>query len=437
MVNATFPAAFQCLFRPARYKVLYGGRAGGKSWAVARALLLKGLNTPIRVLCAREYQNSIKDSVHKVLSDQIESMGLGAFYEIQQANIKGPNGTEFSFEGIKHNVARVKSYEGIDICWVEEANLISKNSWEVLIPTIRKPDSEIWITFNPELDTDETYVRFIKNTPVGAVTQYVSWRDNPFFPQVLLAEMEELKARDKDAYLNIWEGHCRQVLDGAVYADELRDSQAEGRILKVPYDHTKPVYTFWDLGFSDYTSIWFAQIVGYDYRIIDYYQNNLKKIDHYLTILQERGYIYDADWLPHDAKAKSLGTGMSIEELLRAKGRKVRITPRLSLTDGINAARTIFANCYFDMEKCAEGIQCLRHYRYDTEPGTNTLSKTPLHDWASHGADAFRYLAIGLREPKAKGGLDHFLQKLKKKSRIDYDNLDYSPVGAKSDRWMG
>mgnify|MGYP000095936013 FL=1 len=159
IAKAEFPLKLECLFKPSRYKVLYGGRGGAKSWGVARALLIKAAQNPLRVLCAREFQTSIKDSVHKLLCDQIEALGLGTFYEITQTSIRGKNGSEFSFVGLKNNVANVKSYEGVDICWVEEAQTTSRMSWNVLIPTIRKEKSEIWITFNPELETDETYQR--------------------------------------------------------------------------------------------------------------------------------------------------------------------------------------------------------------------------------------------------------------------------------------
>ena len=158
IAKAEFPAKTQCLFLPerSRYRVLYGGRGGAKSWAVARALLIKAAKSPLRILCAREFQTSIRDSVHKLLSDQIVALGLIELFEITQAAIRGVNGSEFAFVGLKNNVANVKSYEGIDICWVEEAQTVSRNSWNVLIPTIRKEGSEIWITFNPELETDET-----------------------------------------------------------------------------------------------------------------------------------------------------------------------------------------------------------------------------------------------------------------------------------------
>ena len=139
----------------------------------------------MRILCAREFMTSMRDSVHKLLSDQIESMGLIGFYEITQATIRGKNGTEFSFVGLKNNVANVKSYEGVDICWVEEAQTVSRLSWNVLIPTIRKEKSEIWISFNPELETDETYQRFVVKPPRDSVLIKINWSDNPWFPDTL------------------------------------------------------------------------------------------------------------------------------------------------------------------------------------------------------------------------------------------------------------
>ena len=182
-----FPKKFEALFQPekTRYRIFYGGRGGAKSWCFARALLAKGTKDPMRILCAREFQTSIKDSVHKLLSDQIYALGMESFYEITQTTIRGINGTEFIFAGIKNNTNNIKSIEGIDICWVEEAQSVSANSWNVLIPTIRKQDSEIWVSFNPELPTDETWKRFVENPPESSVVVKVNWNDNPWFPETL------------------------------------------------------------------------------------------------------------------------------------------------------------------------------------------------------------------------------------------------------------
>ena len=398
--RAEFPEKLRFLFEPVRYKVLYGGRGGAKSWGVARALLIQAASTPLRILCAREFQNSIVESVHHLLHAQIEATGLQSFYEIQSSLIRGANGSEFVFAGLRNNVTKIKSFEGVDRVWIEEAQTVSKSSWEVLIPTIRKEGSEIWVTFNPELETDETYRRFVTHPPASAKVVKINWNDNPWFPETLKREKDELKARDPDIYLNVWEGNCRVTLDGAIYAKELRLAQEEGRIRTVPYDAAKAVHTFFDLGWADNTSIWFAQAVSGELRLIDYYSNHQMPIQHYIGVLQNKGYLYGIDWLPHDAKAKEQGSGRSIEEIMITAGRSVRIVPKLSVSDGINAARTIFNRCYFDEQKCAEGLQSLRHYRYDVDPDTKQFSDRPLHDWSSHAADAFRYFAVAIEEDR-------------------------------------
>ncbi|ODT75481.1 MAG: terminase [Nitrosomonadales bacterium SCN 54-20] len=400
VAKAEFPEKLSFLFEPHRFKVMFGGRGGAKSWGVARALLIQAANRPLRVLCAREFQNSIKESVHHLLESQIEKIGLKSFYEVQNTTIKGANGSEFIFAGLKNNVTNIKSLEDVDIAWVEEAQTVSKTSWDTLTPTIRKAGSEIWITFNPQLESDETYQRFVVSPPSDAVVVKINWNDNPWFPDVLDKERLERKERDPDGYQNIWEGNCRVTLDGAIYAKELRQAQEEGRIRSVSYDATKQVHTFFDLGFADNTSIWFAQTVGQEIRIIDYYSNNQLPLNHYISVLQNKPYIYGFDHLPHDAKAKTLATGRSVEEIVVSVGRKVKIVPNLAIFDGINAARTIFNRCYFDDQRCAEGLQSLRHYRFEVDADTKQFSGRPLHDYHSHAADAFRYLAIAIEDDR-------------------------------------
>jgi len=402
-LDAVFPDKLQCLFQSKRTKVLYGGRGSAKSWSVARALILRAAQGTIRVLCAREQQNSISESVHKLLGDQIAGLGYGPIFEIQRDRIicKLTNST-FFFEGIKANVDRIKSYEGVDICWVEEAHNVSENSWGILIPTIRKPGSEIWITFNPNLETDYTYKNFVLSSDPDTVAVMMNWRDNPWFPDVLRKEMEKLKLKDYIKYLNVWEGQCRVLLEGAVYTNELGKALEEGRVCKVPYDPMCPVDTFWDLGWSDRTTIWFRQKVGFEWHYIDYMQDSQKTIAHYMYALQQKPYIYGTAWLPHDARARQLGTGASIEERMR-KVFKVRIVKRLSLEDGIDAARTVFPLCWFDKVACAEGIKSLGAYRYEVLEEKGILSKVPVHDWSSHGADSFRYSGVSTTQAKSEG----------------------------------
>lgn len=392
-LEVEIPEKLGFLFDNARYKVAYGGRGAGKSHSVVRALLIQGMQRPLRILCAREFQRSIADSVHKLIADQIHSLGMDKFYTVQNASITGTNGTEFSFVGLKHNVANIKSIEGIDICWVEEAQTVSKTSWEVLIPTIRKEGSEIWVTFNPELEEDDTYKRFVLTPPSSAEVVKVNYHDNPWFPAVLEDERQELKTRDPDAYLHVWEGQCRTHLEGAVYAEELRRTAEENRITRVPYDASIPVSTIWDLGFGDLTTVIMVQSVGQEVRVIDYMSNRHKLISWYIAELQRKEYVWGTHWLPHDAAAGSL-SGPTVERQMRDVFSDVRIVTKLSIIDGINAARTMFNRVWFDSEKTADLVQSLRHYRFDVNMDTGKYSDKPLHDEWSHGADAFRYLAI-------------------------------------------
>lgn len=425
----TFPAPLECLFRPKRHKVLYGGRGAGRSWGVARALLIRGAQQPTRVLCARELQKSIAESVHRLLCDQIVALGLQDLYSIEVNRIYGPNGTFFVFEGIKNNTTKIKSYEGIDICWVEEANAVSARSWENLLPTIRKDGSEVWITFNPELATDYTYKRFVlapagkvlrrsldptsKNPSVETEDSFavkMTWMDNPWFPEVLRKEMEDLRLRDPDAYANVWEGNCRQALEGAVFAKELRDATNQGRICNVPWDRETPVDTFWDLGRRDMTSIWFAQRVAMQWRILSYYEDSAEDIHHYVRHCQSRGYTYGTWHLPHDAKNKLLGAKRSIEQIVRDSGYRVHIVDRANKkVNAVNAARIIFPNCWFDERECVDGIERLRHYRYEIKDGQR--SQEPLHDDNSNAADAFMTLAQAIKGPKGKKDLRPLLRR--------------------------
>lgn len=404
-INAEFSPAFEDIILPKRYKVYWGGRGSAKSWSIARALLIRGIQEKLLIVCAREFQNSIADSVHRLLKKQIELIGATPLYEVQKTTILGTNGTEFIFKGLREDkVVSIKSLEDADICWVEEAQAVSKVSWETLVPTIRKPGAEIWVSFNPDLEQDATYQRFVVNQPKNSIVRQVSWRDNPWFSEEMRDEMNELKAKDYDSYLHVWEGALRKLVEGAVYATELLLAQAESRITRVPHERTHAVHTFWDLGHADKTAIWFAQKVGFEYRLIDFYQNSQKPLSHYLEYLQaKKNYVYGLHWFPHDAKAKSLQTGQSIEQRAREVlgPRAVRVQPRLAIADGIDAAREIFPNTYIDTERCADGLQALRHYRFEVlQNDKGELSKSPVHDWSSHAADAFRGFALGIRNSK-------------------------------------
>jgi len=382
------PEKLKPFWEPARYKIAYGGRGSAKSWSFAKMFLAMGTANKIQVLCTREFQNSIKDSVHRLLKEQIDEMGLHDYYRVDIDKIVGTNGTRFFFVGLAHNTKKIKSYEGVDYVWVEEGATVTKESWEVLIPTIRKAHSEIWVSFNPELSTDETYQRFVLSPPEDSIVIQMNWRDNPWFPKVLEQEMKSLKERDPVAWRNVWEGECRQAVDGAVFGDEILEAEKNKRITKIPYDKTKVVNTFWDIGYRDQTAIWFVQKSGFNYHFINYIQNSFKGLGFYLDTLQSMGYVFGEHYLPHDGGKKEFGLGKTVEEMMEAVGFRTVVVPRGRKADGIKVAQMLFNQCLFDNKKCFDGIQCLRRYRY------GVTGRDPIHDEFSHGADAYRTFAM-------------------------------------------
>lgn len=235
-LSTKLPRWSQPLFKPARYKVLAGGRAGGKSYAVADALLIEGAQSPHRILCAREYQASIKDSVHRLLEDRIDALGLRGVYDVQRDTIIGRNGTTFIFRGVRHNVQSIKSMTGVTRVWVEEAQTVSEESWRILIPTIRDEGSEIWMTLNPGRKEDATSRRFLENPPEGAVVIRVNMDDNPFKPQTVIAERERDRQRlDPATFAHIWEGAYAENTAAQVFADKVKVRDFEAGDWDGPY----------------------------------------------------------------------------------------------------------------------------------------------------------------------------------------------------------
>jgi phage terminase large subunit len=394
------PEVFLPLYAPKRYKVLYGGRGGAKSFAVADALIVKAWEQPLLILCTRELQRSIKESVHKLLSDRIEHNGFGSEYEILNNEIRGKNGSRFIFAGLRHNVAEIKSTEGVDVCWVEEAERVTDESWKTLIPTIRKPSSEIWISFNPRLLTDATYQRFVLNPPPEAWVQKVSWRDNPWFPGVLKMEMEYLKSKDYEEYMHVWEGELKMFADGSIYRKQLEKARKDNRVTSVPIENGVEVHTFWDLGRNDHTAIWFMQNVGREYRFVDYYSARFEDIEHYARVIKDKGYLYGTHWMPHDVEAQMLGMKANRKVLFEQAGVKpIEVVPRVAdLMDGIAQVKQIFDSCWFDAQRCDEGIKALANYSRSYDDERDTYSERPVHNWASNGSDAFRMFAQGFKD---------------------------------------
>ncbi len=400
-MTANIPAAFAPLFQPHRYKVFYGGRGAGKSRSFARALLLIGVQRPVRVLCAREIQLSIRDSVKRLLDDEIRRLKLGDIYHSTESEIRGANGSLFIFAGLRSSPEKIKSYEGLTHCWIEEAETVSERSLDLLIPTMRAPGSEIWISFNPDRVTAPVWRRFVVQAPPDALVRKVLWRDNPWFPEELRKEMEHCRATDPARWAHVWEGEPRLVAEGSYYGRLLQRAEEAGRVGRVPVEPGLLVHTAWDLGVGDSTAVWFFQHLPAgrlgEWRFVDFYEASGEGLAHYAEVLARRGYRYGKHIAPHDIAVRELGSGKSRLEAARALGLHYDTAPRLPVADGIEAARQVLENAWFDREKCGKGLTCLWAYQREFDPVRACFRSQSLHDWTSHGADAFRYAAVGFR----------------------------------------
>ncbi len=402
-IRVQFPEKLSFLaptqFKPSRYKAIRGGRGSAKSWTVARSLLLMGLSKPIRVLCTREVQKNITESVHQLLRDQINSIGLDGFYEVLKTEIRGANGTQFMFSGLSDQTATgLKSFEGVDICWCEEAQSITKESWDILLPTIRKENSEIWITYNPQLESDETHQRFAINPPPDCISVEMNYHDNPWFPAVLENERKhaEQTMRAED-YRHIWLGECKPAVEGAIYFVSMSQMVADKRIRPVPHDPLIKTHVVFDLGYNDAMTIILAQKVSSELRIIHYIEGRQRTLADYNAELRDyRPNGQPVNWgklyLPHDGFAKRHQTGQMDADVMRAFGWTVEQVPNIPIKQGIDRAQQMFPRVFID-EKCERLIECLKRYRWNISQKTGE-GVAPLHDEFSHGADAFRYLAL-------------------------------------------
>jgi phage terminase large subunit len=282
--------------------------------------------------------------------------------------------------------------------------VVRQKSWDILIPTIRKQESEIWVSLNPELETDETFQRFVVNPPDGAVVVEINYRDNPWFPEVLEKERVEFKLRvdrglrTQDDYDNIWEGKCRAAVHGAIFAKELGKSKRQGRIREVPWDNKKLVFTSWDIGKGDPTAIWFYQLFAGEVGFIDYFEDKGEDITYYLEYLASKPYRYAVCNMPHDSKHDRIGMPKTIEQVVIDNGFRVAVVPVRSLGDQINEARILINRAVFDEKNCRPGLNALGHYRWGYNNALDELKPIPVHDWASHGASAFMAAAMSLKE---------------------------------------
>lgn len=375
-----------------RYRGLYGGRDGAKSHSIARMLLIRGMSKKERILCVREIQKSIADSVHRLLADLITSLGLEGFYDVQKNYILGKNGTLINFHGLSgETIMSLKSQEGTTIAWIEEAQTITKRSWNILEPTIRAANSELWLSFNPEMETDETYQRIVVRPPPDALVGKINWSDNPWRSTVLDAARERMAKEAPDDYAHVYEGHCRPAVEGAIYYTEVSTLKSSGRLGNVPYDPMLKVHVIVDLGFNDYMALILAQRLGSELRVIRYIEDRKRFIPSYHQELKDLHLNYGTLYLPHDGRQNHV-TGSSAQEQFEALNWTVEIVPDIGIEQGIRKTREIFPRVYVDKTNASELLNRLGRYR--RRVNSEGQASTPMHDDESNGADGFRYFSI-------------------------------------------
>jgi phage terminase large subunit len=396
MSEVSLPDWAECLLSQGpRYTIFHGGRGSGKSMACATALVIRAAAEPLRILCFREIQESIDESVKAIIEQRIKDCGLEGFFNITKKEITAPNGSKFIFRGLSDETATsIKSLNDIDIAWGEEAQAISKDSLDLFLPTIRKDTSEIWFSMNPELDTDPVYTTFIQKRPTNARIIEVNWDKNPFWNAAMEAERQRSLADDPDDYDHIWEGIPKSAVSGAIYRREMHELATQGRIRPLLPDPVLGTHAVFDLGINDSMSITIAQADISGLRVVGFHEDNNYAIEHYCEWLKDNGWKHSVIWLPHDGNARSVQTGLTTKQTVQKLGWQVETVPEIGVEPGIKKARTALKNAFFsDSDDVDELIEHLRRY-------TRAKSGHPKHDEHSHAADSFRYVAVAMEHFK-------------------------------------
>ena len=372
--------------KPVRYKVYWGGRGSGKSWAIAEALIRLTVKKPLRILCAREYQVTIKDSAHKVLKDTIQRLGFADYFVITDKSIKSTCGAEFIFKGLHNNEEGIKSTEGIDICWVEEAQTVSAGSWRTLTPTIRKDGSQIWVSYNLIEEEDATHQRFVIKGRSNSIVHKVNFDSNPYFGGVLQEEMEDDKALDYHLFEHIWLGMPLKISDAIIFSGKYEVTAFDDDLWK----QAERLYYGADFGFANDPATLERFFILDDVLYVEY-EAYAAKVD-----LDDMPAFYDEvpgsrDWpiLADCARPETISH-------LRRRGFNIAAAEKWEgcVKDGITHIRK-FKKIVIH-PRCKGLAAEARLYRYKTDPhqvdekGQPRVLPIPI-DKNNHGWDAIRY----------------------------------------------
>lgn len=375
-----------------------------------------------RSVCIREVLKSLKQSAKLLIEDKIQALGVGDRFDVQRERIITPGGGQIIFEGMQdHTAETIKSLEGFDRCWVEEAQSLSARSLSMLRPTIRKPDSEIWFSWNPTRKSDavDEFLRVKK--PDGSVVVQANWKDNPWFPSVLEQERQQDLRLYPERYDHIWEGDYAKAFEGAYFAAGLAAAKREGRIGKVSADPMLPKRAFIDIGGSGATAdafvIWIVQWVGQEIRVLDYYESVGQAAEYHAEWLRSRGHEKAILQFPHDGVNSNAITGKRYQDHYADAGFKVE-PAKENMGKGaagmrIESVRRLFPKMWFNAETTEPGRDALGFY-HEKRDSERNVGLGPDHDWASHAADAFGLMAVCYEEPSRTASFNR---------KIEYQNL--------------
>ena len=360
-----------------------------------------------QILCAREFMNSLDESSLEEIKAAIRSEPfLAEYYEIGEKFIRSKDGRiKYTFSGLRHNLDSIKSKARILLCWVDEAEPVTDEAWRKLVPTIREENSEIWVTWNPERKNSATHKRFRDSPPDSAKIVELNWRDNPWFPAVLdLERRSDMKAR-ADHYPHVWEGEFVSVVEGAYYASHISEAKAQGRVGRVAADPLMTTRAIWDIGGTgakaDACAIWIAQYVGREIRFLDYYEAVGQPLATHVQWLRSSGYGKALCVLPHDGATNDRVHDVSYESALRDAGFDVQVVPNQgkgAAMQRVEQARRLFPSMWFNEASTQAGMDAIGWY-HEKRDDDRGIGLGPMHDWASHGADAFGLAAVAYEPP--------------------------------------
>lgn len=397
----------------AMYRGAWGGRGSGKTRTFAKMSAVRGIDFAQAgmdgvIVCGREFMNSLADSSFAEVKGAILSTPwLAERYDVGDTYIRTKcRRISFVFVGLRHNLDSIKSKARIRLMWVDEAEPVSDEAWNITIPTVREEGSEIWLTWNPDRKASATNKRFRENPPAGAKIVELNWRDNPYFPEILNRTRLDDKANRPDQYGWVWEGEYRSVVAGAYYAKALTQAKEQGRITFVPIDPLMQVRAYFDIGGAgakaDAAAIWIVQFVGQRINVLDYYEAQGQPLATHVAWMRERGWGKALVVLPHDGAQTDKVHATSYESALREAGFDVIVIPNQgagAAAARIETARRHFPRIWFNAETTEAGRDALGWYHEKRSNDDRNIGLGPNHDWSSHGSDGFGLMAIHYDQP--------------------------------------